>query len=196
MCREQDTEIYREWLVRSEVGLQFIWDRSDSPLNPTRGVRLTGDVRHASRFSDRTRWCSSPGAPSRWQRIIGWPAGVCFRWRVRFAGGSLRSGRRQFSLTPDDRLYGGGVKHRAWNFSHNELGPIVRGIDETFPDSIADLVLKIRSSRDGAAGYTGSVGQRQEVIVSLLQMSNSVSRFLCFQVVFSVRYLSMPAWCT
>ena len=149
VCREQDTEIYREWLVRSEVGLQFTWDRSDSPLNPTRGFRLTGDVRHASRFlgSDPlvqfTRGTVEMAAYHRVARRS------VFSWRVRLA--AVHSPRADRFLTPDDRLYGGG-SNTVRGFSHNELGPIVRVIDETFPDSIAATVFDTLS-RDGAAAY-------------------------------------------
>ena len=148
VCLEEDTEVYKDWLLRSEVGLQFTWDRSNSPLNPTRGFRLTGDVRHASRAlgSDSlvqfTRGTVELAAYHRVAR-----RGV-FAWRIRLA--AVRSPRPDRFLTPDDRLYGGG-SNSLRGFSHNELGPIVRVIDETFP--VSDSAVLNSLDREGVTSY-------------------------------------------
>jgi outer membrane protein assembly factor BamA len=145
VCQEDDAAVYADWLLRSEVGLQLAWDRSDSPLNPTRGFRLTGDVRYASRSlgSDSlvqfTRGMVELAAYHRVARRS------VFSWRVRLAAVHSPSG----FLTPDDRLYGGG-SNSVRGFSHNELGPIVRVIDETFP--VGSVVVDTLSL-DGVAGY-------------------------------------------
>jgi len=53
-------------------------------------------------------------------------------------------------LTPDDRLYGGGA-NSVRGFSHNELGPIVRVIDVTFP---VDSVFVLDTlTREGVSAY-------------------------------------------
>jgi len=139
-----DTDVYRNWLLRSEVGLSFSLDRSNSPLDPSRGYRLTGGLRHASEFlgSDSlVQFTEGMLEFSSYHRVA--RRGV-FSWRVRLA--AVHSPLLYDSdeapyrfLTADDRLYGGGP-NSVRGYSHNELGPIVRVIDQTFtPDSIPKL---------------------------------------------------------
>ena len=155
VCDPDDTGAYKDWLLRSEVGLRFVWDRSNSPLNPTRGLRLTGEVRHASRaigsdslvqFTRGTVELASYHQVAR--RSV-------FSWRVRLAAVGSQTlvdpaGETFPSLTPDDRLYGGGA-NSVRGTSHNELGPIVRVVDTVFAS--ADLAIKDTLSLDGVAGY-------------------------------------------
>ncbi len=133
-----------------EIDVEFVsFACSGSPLNPTRGFRLTGDVRHASRFlgSDPlVQFTSGTVEMAAYHRVA---RRSVFSWRVRLA--AVHSPRADRYLTPDDRLYGGG-SNTVRGFSHNELGPIVRVIDETFPDSIAATVFD-SLSRDGVAAY-------------------------------------------
>lgn len=157
VCDPDQTGAYKEWLLRSEVGLRFVWDQSNSPLNPTRGLRLTGEVRHASRalgsdslvqFTRGTLELASYHQVAR--RSV-------FSWRVRLAAvGSqtLRDpeGETFPSLTPDDRLYGGG-SNSVRGTSHNELGPIVRVIDTTFTYDAEGLAVIDTQSPDGVAQY-------------------------------------------
>lgn len=155
VCRPDDSAIYNKWLLRSEVGLLFTWDRTNSLLNPSRGFRLTGDVRHASQFlgSDSlvqfTRGSLEFAMHHRVAR-----RGV-FSWRLRVAAvGSPQLRNPNDSLfrflTPDDRLYGGG-SNSVRGFSHNELGPIVRVVDSIFPLQVSERLDKF--DIDSVAGF-------------------------------------------
>ena len=155
VCRPEDTRVYKDWLLRSEVGLHFAWDRSDSPLDPTRGFRLTGDLRHASRSlgSDSlVQFTSGALEFTSYHRVA---RRSVFSWRVRLAavGSPLLEGPQGGTfrfLTPDDRLYGGGP-NSVRGFSHNALGPIVRVVDTVF--ALADSAIVDSLSRDGVTDY-------------------------------------------
>ncbi len=143
VCRPEDAAIYTEWLLRSEVGLLFSWDRTNSLLNANRGFRLTGDLRHASQALGSDSLVQFTRGSLEFvshHRVL--RRGV-FSWRVRVAAVSSPQLRHSADslfrfLTPDDRLYGGG-SNSVRGFSHNELGPIVQVLDTIFEleDSLA-----------------------------------------------------------
>jgi outer membrane protein assembly complex protein YaeT len=168
ICRPEDTLVYKRWLLRSELGFRVTLDRSNSLLDPTRGFRLTGDLRHASRSigSDGlVQFTLGAVELSSYHRVA---RSSVFSWRVRVAAVKSHvppspgpEDEITRFLTPDDRLYGGGP-NSVRGFSHNELGPIVRVVDTVFAivgttdlpgvealirDSIA--LLPIRSSATG-----------------------------------------------
>jgi outer membrane protein assembly complex protein YaeT len=155
VCRPEDTQVYKDWLLRSEVGLRFSWDRADSPLDPTRGFRLTGDLRHASRSlgSDSlVQFTRGTVEFASYHRVA--RRGV-FSWRVRVAAvGSPQldgpDGIPYRFLTPDDRLYGGGPNSLR-GYSHNELGPIVRVVDTVF--AAVDSTVVDALSRDDVSDF-------------------------------------------
>ena len=155
VCRPEDAGVYRDWLLRSELGLRLTWDRSDSPLNPTSGFRLTGDVRHASssiRSDSLVQFTRGVVDFAAYHRVT---RRSVLSWRLRLAAvNSPRlegpGGELYRFLTPDDRLYGGG-SNSVRGFGHNELGPTVRVIDETFPVDAVSVLDTL--SRDGVAAY-------------------------------------------
>jgi len=145
VCRPEDTQVYKDWLLRSEVGFSFAYDRSDSPLDPTRGFRLTGDVQHASNLlgSDSlVQFTRGDVEFTSYHRVA---RRSVLSWRLSVAAVTSHVPRladqhddsRRF-LTPDDRLYGGGP-NSVRGYSHNELGPIVRVIDTVF--AVADSMI-------------------------------------------------------
>ena len=153
VCRVEDTRIFTHRRYRSVVGLSFVWDRSDSPLDPTHGTRLTGEMYHASTLigSDSLIQFTRGVVDFTSYHRVGRRA--VFAWRVRFgAAGSprldLEGGGDRF-VPPEDRLYGGGP-NSVRGFSQNELGPLVRVLDTILVDpaqQIEDSI--IRSSATG-----------------------------------------------
>ncbi len=153
VCRPEDTSVYKDWLLRSEVGIRVLWDRSDSPLNPTDGFRMTADLTHASTAlgSDSlVQFTSGSVEFASYHRVA---RRSVFSWRIQIAavGSPLLTdpqGDTYRFLTPDDRLYGGGP-NSVRGFSHNELGPIVRVVDTVF--AAADSAIVDSLSRDDIA---------------------------------------------
>ncbi len=136
VCRVEDTRAFREvFRRRSVVALRGIWDRSDSPLDPTRGVRLTGEVRHASKFTgsdELIRFTRGVIELASYHQV---GRSRVFAWRVRF--GAVRSprlpdaeGEEDRFVPPEDRFYGGGP-NSVRGFGQNELGPLVRVLERS-----------------------------------------------------------------
>lgn len=156
VCDPEDARIYTNWLLRSEVGFRFAWDRSNSPLDPTRGFRMTGDLRHASRSIGSDSLVQFTRGSVEFASYHPVARRSVFSWRVRLA--AVESLRSDGFLTPDDRLYGGGPNSLR-GYSHNKLGPIVRVVDTVFAaadsadvvaiDSAAVLGFPIRRSATG-----------------------------------------------
>jgi outer membrane protein insertion porin family/translocation and assembly module TamA len=153
VCRIEDTRIFREdFRMRSVVALRGEWDRSDSPLDPTRGFRLSGEVRHASAFigsDELIQFTRGVVQVASYHRVA---RRSVFAWRLRL--GSVQSpplanpaGESDRFVPPEDRFYGGGP-NSVRGFGQNELGPLVRvlersldtlavnGTDTTVADSI------------------------------------------------------------
>lgn len=138
LCTETDTRPFTEELVRSTVGLSFVYDRSNSPLNPNRGAALSAEVRHASsltgsdplvRFSKGVLEFVSYHSISR--------HGV-FAWRLRagtiVSPGVSLAGQELSFIPPEERFYAGGP-NSVRGFAQNELGQIVRVVDSAGVDT-------------------------------------------------------------
>ena len=138
LCRGSDTEIFTTRLVRSTVGLSLVYDRSNSPLNPTRGVAISAEARHASsligsdslvQFSKGVVEIVSYHSLSR--RTV-------FAWRLRLGSivspGPSLSGQDIRFIPPEERFYAGGP-NSVRGFGQNELGPLVRVVDALTADT-------------------------------------------------------------
>ncbi len=142
VCRVEDTEVFTERRYRSMAGLSFVWDRSDSRLDPTRGSRLTGELSHASTFIGSDSLIQFTRGVVEFASYHRVARRSVFAWRVRLgAVGSptlnLAGGGRRF-VPPEDRLYGGGP-NSVRGFGQNELGPIVHVLDTVLADEGAML---------------------------------------------------------
>ena len=159
VCREEDTQIFSERRVKAMAGLLVVRDRTNSPVNPSRGTVLTVEGRLASSAtgSDPDIEFAKGLAELASYHPVG-RRGV-LAWRVRW--GSIRS--PDFALTPQDiqfvppeeRFYGGGASS-VRGFRQNELGPLVyvREIDSLFSRDGDQVVLdrveaEIRASPTG-----------------------------------------------
>ncbi len=158
VCFSQDT-IFTKRRTRSEVGLSFTLDRSNSPLDPTRGTRLVGELRHAStaiKSDSLVQFTRGIVEFASYHRVA---RRSVFAWRIRFAAVAAPTinyaGQQRRFIPPEDRLYAGGP-NSVRGFGYNELGPFVRVIgnrvfdpsDVVNFDALADS-LPIRRSATG-----------------------------------------------
>lgn len=160
VCREEDTKIFSDTLVKATAGVLLVRDRTNSPINPTRGTVLTLEGRLAS---------SAIGSDPKIEFAKGLaefvsyhPVGrqTVFAWRLRW--GSIRSLRRGFEqqevqfIPTEERFYGGGPTS-VRGFRQNELGPVVHVDEVTFLLDSAGQVVDIlpRDSSDILVSPTG-----------------------------------------
>ena len=111
----------REFLARplplGALGYSIVRDRTDDPLNPTRGTQQRLSFRHSSVFtgSDRTQRFNKAVLDASWYRRLG--EGSLLIAHVQ--GGALFGG-----APPQERLFAGGPT-TVRGFRQNELGPVV-----------------------------------------------------------------------
>lgn len=126
VCRVEDTEAFSERRTRAAIGLSFVWDHTDSPSTGSRGTRLTGELRYASRhiLSDPqvqfTRGVLEFASFHRFARRS------VIAWRVRV--GAVHTPLDTRYVSPEDQFYGGGP-NSVRGYGQNELGPIVRVLE-------------------------------------------------------------------
>ncbi len=134
VCDLQSTDIFTEFRRRSMVSVGVVRDRTDSPLDPTRGTLLRFDVRHASRFigSDTLRQFTKGVFDFASHHRVGRQS--VFSWRVRLGGVTgptiQLTGDEDRFIPPEERFYGGGA-NSVRGFSQNELGPLVRVLERS-----------------------------------------------------------------
>lgn len=132
VCKTEDAAIFKQPRVKSTTGALLVSDRTNSPLNPTRGTVLTLEGRFAGEAigSDRQiEFAKGVGEFSSYH-LVGRRA--VFAWRVRW--GSILSPdtfeRQDVRFVPtEERFYGGG-SNTVRGFRQNELGPLVH-VEET-----------------------------------------------------------------
>ncbi|MFQ5704140.1 MAG: outer membrane protein assembly factor [Gemmatimonadales bacterium] len=136
VCQVEDTRVFQKFRRRSMLELTVVWDRSDSPLDPTRGTRLTGDFRYASTAigsDELIQFVRGVVEFASYHRVA---RRTVLAWRVRVgslgAPKNLETGR--VFVPPEDRFYGGGP-NSVRGFGQNELGSIVRVLDTVFVDT-------------------------------------------------------------
>lgn len=163
VCREEDTRVFQEFRRRSVLELTLLWDRSDSPLDPTRGTRLTGDFRYASTVIGSDELIQFARGVVEFASYHPVARRSVFAWRVRV--GSLVSPKNFSNNTtrftpPEDRFYGGGP-NSVRGFGQNELGSIVRVLDAGSVDTTVvngDTTLTIS---EGSVIRTSATGGNQ-----------------------------------
>ncbi len=138
VCREADTKIFLDTLVKATAGVLLVRDRTNSPINPTRGTVLTLEGRLASEGigSDPEIGFVKAIAELASYHPVGRRS--VFAWRVRW--GAIRSPERLEQrdvrfIPTEERFYSGGPTS-VRGFRQNKLGPLVYVIDSTtFVDS-------------------------------------------------------------
>ncbi len=133
VCNRQDAQFFTDLNRRGTLGLLVLRDRTDAPLNPSRGNRFTVQVRHASGLTLSDSLNQFTKVVGEFSSYHGIGSRAVFAWRVR-AGVifppdplSLLGQRAEF-VPPDERFYAGGAGS-VRGFAQNELGPVVRVID-------------------------------------------------------------------
>ena len=137
VCRLDDTTFSRR-RVQSTLGLSAVRNRTNSPLDPTRGSAISAEVRWASSvigsdsLAQFTRMVGQIASYHRIGRrtVLAWRlrAGTIVAPSFGFATQSLRF------VPPEQRFYGGGP-NSVRGYSQNGLGPVVRVVDPTRGDS-------------------------------------------------------------
>jgi outer membrane protein assembly factor BamA len=138
VCLADDT-VFSARLLESTVGISAIRDRANSALDPSRGSRISAEVRLASTLigSDTlAQYTRAQGQVASYHRLG--RSGV-FAWRVRV--GTIFPPRLGFEgqkirfVPPDERFYGGGP-NSVRGFGQNQLGPLVRVLEPDGRDSV------------------------------------------------------------
>lgn len=129
VCNVQDTTLFTKPRIQSMISAGFVRNRTNSVVDPTRGMTLSGETRYAS---------PAIGSDSLIEFIKGTaelasyhPLGrqATFAWRVR--GGVIVSPRLLFLgqsvkyVPPAERFYAGGP-NSVRGYPQNGLGPVVR----------------------------------------------------------------------
>ena len=163
VCRQEDAERFKQDRVKATAGVLLVRDRSNSPINPTRGTVLTVEGRVAAPLigSDQEIKFAKGLAELASYHPVG-RRGV-FAWRLRW--GSIRSPDLAFTqqfvqfVPTEERFYAGGP-NSVRGFRQNELGPLVH-VEETVEvfdadsmpvDTIIDILVSPTGGTQVASG--------------------------------------------
>jgi outer membrane protein assembly factor BamA len=149
VCLIEDTRLFTEPRFRATLGLSLVWDRSNSILNPTRGRRLTVELRHADDYLGSDTLIQFTRAVVEFAAYHRVARRAVFAWRVRVgAVGAprvqLESGETRY-IPSEDRMYGGGP-NSVRGYAQNELGPLVRVLEIDTTRTPADSILRTSAS--------------------------------------------------
>ena len=155
VCRIEDTQVFTEPRFRATVGLNFVWDRANSVLNPTRGYRLTAEFRHANDLLGSDSLIQFTRGVMEFASYYRVARRSVFAWRLRFGAVvaprlDLGSGAERF-IPAEDRMYGGGP-NSVRGYGQNELGPLVRVLERGTYDSTTGSVSDDAVVRTSASG--------------------------------------------
>lgn len=135
VCDAQSAVTFTEFRLTSAVALGIVRDRTDSPLDPSRGTVLRADLRHASKTigSDEQRQFTRGVVDFASHHRLGHRSVVS--WRIRLGGVTapridLGGAEPERFVPPEERFYGGGASS-VRGFSQNELGPLVRVLERS-----------------------------------------------------------------
>ncbi len=147
VCRSEDAARFQKDAFESTLGVALVRERANSPLDPTRGNRISAEVRWASSAigsNELAQYTRAVGQIASYHRIG--RRGV-LAWRVRvgaifppqlsaiFSPALGLQGQSVEFVPPDERFYGGGP-NSVRGFGQNELGPVVRVIEDSPGDSV------------------------------------------------------------
>jgi len=139
VCRVEDTRRFVERVFESTAGVSLVRERSNSTLDPTRGNRISAELRWASSAigsDELARYTRAVGQLASYHRIgrksvLAWRVrvGAIFPPRLSLQGQSVEF------VPPAERFYGGGP-NSVRGFGQNELGPVVRVLEESDGDIV------------------------------------------------------------
>ena len=142
ICTPEDVERVSGARFRNTLGLNFVQDRTDHPLDATRGHTLRTGVAWAAPFlsSDVTfvRWT----AEGSMYRVVrpSWVLAGAIRLGNFFKSVSLNPIRpTEDFLPPEERFYAGGA-NSVRGYQRNLLGPVVYFARYSVPDSITGVL--------------------------------------------------------
>ncbi|MGH7699226.1 MAG: BamA/OMP85 family outer membrane protein [Gemmatimonadales bacterium] len=146
VCDLEDQEFLRAERPFAAVTLTGVRDRTNSPLDPTRGSLLTGTLMYASTLVGSDTLYQFNRGEVEFARYYPIGRRSVFAWRIR--GGTIVPQRitlegleTETFVPPDQRFYAGGP-NSVRGYGRNELGPLVyvtrsievTGTDTTFND--------------------------------------------------------------
>ncbi len=143
VCDVGEADKFTDFRLVSAVSFDVVRDRTDSPLDPTRGSLVRFGFRHAStpigadEFRQFTRGIIDLEAHHRTGRTS------VLSWRVRLGGVTsplidVGAGLEERFVPPEERFYSGGA-NSVRGFSQNELGPFVRVIEEGEGNDVVEV---------------------------------------------------------
>lgn len=162
VCRKQDAAIFSQDRVKATAGVLVVRDRTNSPINPTRGTVFTLEGRLASEEIGSDPEIEFAKAIA--ELVSYHPVGrrSVFAWRVRW--GSIRSPDLRLEqqdvrfIPTEERFYSGGPTS-VRGFRQNELGPLVHVIEiTTFVDSAGQNLDSLPGVLETLVSPTGGNG--------------------------------------
>jgi len=143
VCRPDDIAFTRP-LRRAWLGLRATRDRANSLLDPTRGSRMSADVRWAATAigaDTLAQFTRAVGEVAAYHRVS---RRMVFAWRLR-AGTLVSSqlglqGQNERFVPPDERFYAGGP-NSVRGVGQNQLGPQVRVVEPDPRDTNATVTM-------------------------------------------------------
>ncbi len=155
VCLIEDTRLFTQPRFRATLGLSFVWDRANSILNPTRGYRLTAELRHADDFLGSDSLIQFSRGIVEFASYYRVARRSVFAWRVRLGAVAAPSARLEGSgeqfIPSEDRMYGGGP-NSVRGYAQNELGPLVRVVERGTVDSTGEELVVDGVIRTSASG--------------------------------------------
>ena len=155
VCTPEDVARVTGKRFRNSLGLNYAQDRTDHPLDATRGHILRTGVSWAAPFlsSDVTfvRWTAEASA----YRVLrpSWVGALSVRLGNFFQSASLNPARsEQDFLPPEERFYAGGA-NSVRGFERNRLGPGIYFARFSITDSTGAVVPAKRIIEDGDTTY-------------------------------------------
>lgn len=157
VCDAQSAGTFTEFRLTSAVSVGLVRDRTDSPLDASRGTLLRLEARHASTVigSDKLRQFTRGLFDFSSHHRLG--GGRVVAWRVQLGGVTSPKdvgGIAGRFVPPEERFYAGGA-NSVRGFSQNELGPIVRVVERFDSSMTSDGQVVVdtltRSSPSGGA---------------------------------------------
>lgn len=154
-CQESTIALLSERRRQASIAISAVRNRTDSPIDPTRGTIVSAEVTHASPLvgSDSLLVFNKAVGEATWYgRLPG-----LRRWifALRLRGGLIRPGLAFVAdsgirwVPPEERFYAGGPS-TVRGFGRNELGPVVYVADSLRVSGTDTVPVRLRTSPVGS----------------------------------------------